>query len=64
MEFMVFPLGRIDNLGSFFKDEEERDRFISSLNDETKDYIVKHADEFHCKEQLEIVASQMGQKEE
>lgn len=53
MDLRFFHPGRVESLAIFFSSEAEKKEFFSELDDETKAYLLMHADEFHSREELE-----------
>ncbi len=50
---VYFPIYGYGFIPGIFLDDNERDDYLSSLDSDTRDYVLKHTDEFRSRQDIE-----------
>lgn len=56
---MFFHPGKVDSLAMFFQSPDEKETFLSELDEKTREYVMNHSHEFHSKDELEVVVARL-----
>lgn len=64
LSLMFFHPGKVDSLAMFFQNPEEKETFLSGLDEKTREYVMSHSQEFHSRDELEVVAARLRKDSE